>query len=98
MKESQVRIECESLASFLERYGSRITETGMPLLEAGTRSVGSLVQFEIILKEDYPLIRGVGQVVRTSDRSGVGGSEIEIKFLHLDKRGKAFIKKVMAHR
>jgi hypothetical protein len=70
----------------------------MPLLEVGTRSVGSLVQFEIILKEDYPLIRGVGQVVRASDRSHGGGSEIEIKFLHLDKRGKAFIKKVTAHR
>ncbi len=98
MKGSQIRIECESLASFLERYGSRIAETGMPLLGVGTHPVGSLVQFEIILKESYPLIRGVGQVLRNLDRSSSGGGEIEIKFLHLDKKGKAFVRKVVQHR
>lgn len=70
----------------------------MTLSDRVVRAVGSVVEFEIVLKEDYPLLKGVGQVVEVFEGSGREqgeGPEFKIKFLHVDKKGREFIKNVV---
>ena len=61
----RVAVECESFRSFLQRFSPRISKAGIFLPSDTPWPVGNCVEFRVGLGPDFPLLRGIGDVVWT---------------------------------
>ncbi len=66
-----LKLRFESFRAFIEEYSSRISEEGMFLATDAVQEVGTSVEFEISLSDDFRLLHGVGEVVwKVSPKAG----------------------------
>jgi uncharacterized protein (TIGR02266 family) len=86
-----VRYRYESFINFVETQSMNISRSGMFLLAKEALPVGTLIDFELSLADGFPLLRGKGEVVRTSaDPRGMG-----IRFRELDEPSRKLIDRIL---
>lgn len=98
--DAEVRLEFERFTGFLEEMAANLSEGGMFVRTRNLRPVGSRLRFEIGLSDEWPLVRGTGEVVWTRWRDG-GEQEpagMGIRFELLDSQSRDLVARVVAER
>lgn len=98
--DAEVRLEFERFTGFLEEMAANLSEGGMFVRTRNLRPVGSRLRFEIGLSDQWPLVRGTGEVVWTRWRDG-GEQEpagMGIRFELLDSQSRDLVARVVAER
>lgn len=100
MMPSPLRVRFDSFRSFLEATRDRISEEGLFLPSTAPLPVGSRVAFEVGLGDDFPLLRGDGEVVRTVEEgsSGEDPPGMAVRFLSTDAATRELVAKLVALR
>lgn len=94
----KVRFKSATLDEFVEQYSNDISRGGLFIKSKKPMKVGTLLKFEFQLKDESPLIHGVGRVVwrREPDQGGAAG--MGIKFIKMDPESRAFVQKIVEER
>jgi len=86
-----VRYRYESFIDFVDSQSMNISRSGMFLLAKEVLPVSTLIDFELSLADGFPLLRGKGEVARTSsDPRGMG-----IRFRELDDPSRKLIDRIL---
>jgi uncharacterized protein (TIGR02266 family) len=97
----KVRFKSATLDEFIEQYSNDISRGGMFVRSKQPMPVGTLLKFEIQLKDERPLIHGVGRVVwkrESSEASDTLPAGMGIKFIRMDPECRALVDKIVAER
>lgn len=85
--------------TFIRKYASNVSKTGIFAKTRNPRSVGEQIHFEFSLADGTELLRGVGRVAWTRLESPGGPAPgMGIKFSKLDRKGKSLLDRVLAYK
>lgn len=96
-----VRYKSATVDEFIEHHSHDISKGGIFIKTPNPFNVGTLLKFEIRIKDDQALISGVGRVVwkrestKTANEKPAG---MGVKFIKLDPASRELIERVIAHR
>ena len=91
----KVRFKSATIDEFLEHYSRNISRGGLFIKTKNPMSVGTLLKFELQLKDESRLIHGVGRVVWIREQSD-GSDEpsgMGIKFIKMDDDSRALVER-----
>lgn len=90
--------------SFVERYARNVSRSGLFLPAETPLPVGTLLRFEVVLRDGQPVLRGEGEVTWTT--AGVAGSSgaddgealsgMAVRLQRLDERSRSLVERVLA--
>jgi len=97
----KVRFKSATVSEFIDHYSSDISKGGIFIKSKSPMPVGTLLKFEFQLRDNSPLIQGVGRVVwkRDDDNArpdlppGMG-----IKFIKMDERSRQIVNRIVSGR
>lgn len=97
----KVRFKSATVDEFIEQYSTDISRGGIFIKSKSPMPVGTLLKFEFELKDNSPLIHGVGRVVWKRDPDpakpdmppGMG-----IKFIKMDSQSRAVVERIVGGR
>lgn len=98
----KVRFKSATVDEFIEQYSRDLSRGGIFIKSKQPMPVGTLLKFEMQLKDESPLIHGVGRVVwkreagegsNTEAPSGMG-----IKFIRMEPECRALVERIVAKR
>jgi uncharacterized protein (TIGR02266 family) len=97
----KVRFKSATVDEFIEQYSTDISRGGIFIKSKAPMPVGTLLKFEFELKDNSPLIHGVGRVVWKRDLDparpdmppGMG-----IKFIKMDSQSRAVVERIVGGR
>ncbi len=97
----KVRFKSATVDDFLEQYGHDISVGGLFIKTKKPMAVGTLLKFELLLKDKTSMVHGVGRVVwhrplevaTKSEPPGMG-----IKFVKMDAESRAFVDDIVHRR
>ncbi|HET6613418.1 MAG TPA: TIGR02266 family protein [Kofleriaceae bacterium] len=97
----RIRLRYPDVDTFIDKFSTNLSETGMFISTRSPRPPGTEVKFDFVLADDSPVIRGMGVVrwVREQDPEhprrpyGMG-----VEFTNLDDQSRAVIERVIAHK
>lgn len=88
---AQVRYRYDRFIDFVATQSVNISRSGMFVASSDEHRPGAVLEFEFTLADGYVLLRGRGEVVRTSDvPRGVG-----VRFLDLDPQSRKLIDRIV---
>ena len=87
-----VKIRYESILDFHETQSVNISRSGMFLLCADPRPVGTIIDFELALSDGLKLLRGKGEVVRVTSTPCAG---MGVRFRELDEDASRFLDRIV---
>lgn len=94
-----VVLEFSSFGHFLQECSSRISSGGL-FLEAEPRErVGSVLRFELRIRDGFRLLRGEGEVIRVHDPLPSSGEAagVTVRFISLDEASQKLLPVVLDH-
>ncbi len=96
----RVRLPYATVDEFIARYGSNVARGGVFVASKSVKAEGTRLQFEFVLADGTPLLRGEGVVLRTqSGDEGEGRRPgMTVRFTRLDAESKALVDRVVAFR
>lgn len=98
----KVRFKSATVDEFMEQYARDISRGGLFIKSKSPMPVGTLLKFEVQLKDESPVIRGVGRVVWKREPQEAAGSDapsgMGIKFIRMDAECRAFVEKIVSQR
>jgi uncharacterized protein (TIGR02266 family) len=97
----KVRFKSATLDEFMEQYAKDISRGGVFIKSKQPMPIGTLLKFEIQLKDESPLIHGVGRVVwkkEAGDAADDSPSGMGIKFIRMDPECRALVDKIVNQR
>ncbi|UJR84730.1 TIGR02266 family protein [Sandaracinus amylolyticus] len=96
----KVRYKSATIDEFIEQYAKDISRGGVFIKSKSPMPVGTLLKFEIQLKDESPLIHGVGRVVwkREASDSSDSPSGMGIKFIRMDPECRVMVDKIVVQR
>jgi uncharacterized protein (TIGR02266 family) len=98
----KVRFKSATVDEFIEQYAKNISRGGIFINTKDPLPVGTLLKFEIQLKDESPIINGVGRVVwKRSPGDGSHGEApagMGIKFIRMDPECRATVERIAAQR
>jgi len=97
----KVRFKSATVSEFIDHYSSDISKGGIFIKSKSPMPVGTLLKFEFQLRDNSPLIQGVGRVVwKREDNNtrpdlppGMG-----IKFIKMDERSRQIVNRIVSGR
>ncbi len=96
--DAKVDLVYDSFASFISDYVSNVSRGGMFIATTQVRPPGTRLTFELRLRDDFPLIRGRGEVVWVR-RDGSGDADratgMAVRFLELDQQSAELIERMV---
>jgi uncharacterized protein (TIGR02266 family) len=84
--------------TFVRKYASNVSRTGIFAKTRTPRSVGEQILFEFSLQDGAELLKGIGRVVRVRSDSSGTPLGMDIKFLKLDKKGKTLVDRIVEYK
>ncbi len=96
-----VRYKSATVDEFIEHHSHDISKGGIFIKTPSPFPAGTLLKFEIRIKDDSPLIAGVGRVVwkrEPPQASGERPAGMGVKFIKLDGQSRELIDRVVAER
>ncbi|MDW8362812.1 MAG: TIGR02266 family protein [Myxococcales bacterium] len=98
----KVRFKSATVDEFIEQYSKDISRGGMFIKSRSPMSVGTLLKFELLLKDETRIIHGVGRVVWKREASESTGEDqppgMGIKFIKMDPASRALVDQIVAQR
>jgi uncharacterized protein (TIGR02266 family) len=94
----KVRFKSATVDEFIEQYSRDVSRGGIFIKSGQPMSIGTLLKFQFQLKDESPLIKGVGRVVwiRTEDdATAENPSGMGIKFIKMDNDSRATVDRVV---
>jgi uncharacterized protein (TIGR02266 family) len=94
----KVRYKSATVDEFLEHYSEDISRGGTFIKSKMPMAVGTLLKFELQLKDESRLIHGVGRVVwkREPEEASDGNpAGMGIKFIKMDAESRALVQKIL---
>jgi uncharacterized protein (TIGR02266 family) len=86
-----VRYRYQSFIDFIESQSVNISRSGMFLASEQGLPMGTTIEFELTLADGVPLLKGKGEVVRTS----VAPRGLGVRFLHIDDASRRLIERIV---
>ena len=98
----KVRFKSATVDEFVEHYSRDISHGGLFIKSKQPMAIGTLLKFELQLKDESKLIQGVGRVVWKRDASDTATDEnpagMGIKFIKMDPESRAIVEKMVDQR
>ncbi len=98
----KVRFKSATVDEFMEQYARDISRGGLFIKSKSPMPVGTLLKFEVQLRDESPVIRGVGRVVWKREPTEAVGNDapsgMGIKFIRMDAECRAFVEKIVTQR
>lgn len=95
----KVRFKSATLDEFVEQYSYDISRGGIFIKSKKPMNVGTLLKFEFQLKDESPLIHGVGRVVwKREAAEGEASPGMGIKFIKMDPDSRALVQQIVEER
>jgi uncharacterized protein (TIGR02266 family) len=94
----KVRFKSATLDEFLEHYSQDISRGGLFIKSKKPMPEGTLLKFELQLKDESSVIHGVGRVVWTRPADGASGDSpagMGIKFIKMDPESRALVQQIV---
>jgi uncharacterized protein (TIGR02266 family) len=94
----KVRFKSATVDEFIEQYSRDVSRGGIFIKSGQPMSVGTLLKFQFQLKDESPLIKGVGRVVwirSEDDATAENPSGMGIKFIKMDADSRATVDRVV---
>jgi len=95
----KVRFKSATVDEFIEQYSADISKGGIFIKSKQPMPPGTLLKFEFQLKDNSPLIQGVGRVVWKRDPESEGWDlppGMGIKFIKMDERSRAVVERIVS--
>jgi uncharacterized protein (TIGR02266 family) len=98
----KVRFKSATVDEFIEQYAHDISRGGVFIKSKQPMPVGTLLKFEVQLKDESPLIHGVGRVVWKRE-AGAGATDeapagMGIKFIRMDPECRTVVDRIVNQR
>jgi len=96
-----VRYKSATVDEFIEHHSHDISKGGIFIKTPSPFPAGTLLKFEIRIREDQPLIAGVGRVVWKREPPQAGADRpagMGVKFIKLDGHSRELIDRIVAER
>ena len=90
----KVRFKSATVDEFIEQYSRDVSRGGIFIKSGQPMAVGTLLKFQFQLKDESPLIKGVGRVVWTrkeDDATSEQPAGMGIKFIKMDTDSRAMV-------
>ncbi|MCX7808337.1 MAG: TIGR02266 family protein, partial [Deltaproteobacteria bacterium] len=98
----KVKYKSATLEEFVEQYSRDISLGGIFIKSKQPMPVGTLLKFELQLKDESKLIQGVGRVVWKRDPSEATSEDrpagMGIKFIKMDPESRKLVEQIVAQR
>lgn len=94
MTAENIRLQYDSFRSFLEAYAPNVSQEGIFLATPEVRPIGSEVQFDIGLSDDFPILRGRGEVVRVEE-PGDSAPGLALRFVETDAATATLVERIV---
>lgn len=98
----KVRFKSATVDEFVEHYSRDISHGGLFIKSKQPMAIGTLLKFELQLKDESKLIQGVGRVVWKRDSTETTTEEapagMGIKFIKMDPESRAIVEKMVDQR
>jgi len=98
----KVRFKSATVDEFVEHYSNDVSHGGLFIKSKQPMAVGTLLKFELQLKDESKLIQGVGRVVWKREASDAGGDAnpagMGIKFIKMDPESRGLVDKIVDQR
>ena len=93
----KVRFKSATIAEFIEQYSRDLSRGGIFIRADSPMPIGTLIKFDICLKDEKSLIQGVGRVVwrRDENVSDDAPAGMGIKFIKLDEASRTNLDIIM---
>lgn len=94
----KVRFKSATVDEFIEQYSRDVSRGGIFIKSGQPMSIGTLLKFQFQLKDESPLIKGVGRVVwirSEDDATAENPSGMGIKFIKMDTESRATVDRVV---
>ena len=95
----KVRFKSATVSEFIDHYSQDISKGGIFIKSKSPMPVGTLLKFEFQLKDNSPLIQGVGRVVWKRDENPARPDQppgMGIKFIKMDERSRMIVEKIVS--
>ena len=95
----KVRFKSATVSEFIDHYSQDISRGGIFIKSKSPMPVGTLLKFEFQLKDNSPLIQGVGRVVWKRDEDPAQPEQqtgMGIKFIKMDERSRMVLEKIVS--
>ena len=91
--------EFDSFEKLLHHFASRMSEEGVALSSESAFEPGSEVTFELRVRDGFPVLRGVGEVIESSEGDAEGLSRFEhtLRYVHLDPPSVRLLPRLTEH-
>ncbi len=94
----RVRLPYATVDEFIARYGSNVARGGVFVASRSVKAEGTRLQFEFVLSDGTPVLRGEGVVLRTQGDGEGRSPGMTIRFTRLDAQSKALVDRAVAFR
>lgn len=94
----RVRLPYATVDEFIARYGSNVARGGVFVASRSVKAEGTRLQFEFVLSDGTPVLRGEGVVLRTQGEGEDRSPGMTIRFTRLDAPSKALVDRAVAFR
>ncbi|MBW1807065.1 MAG: TIGR02266 family protein [Deltaproteobacteria bacterium] len=96
----KVRVSQQNVEQFIESYTANISVGGIFIRSKKNQPIGTILFFEILLKDGRTVFKGKGEVTWSQSDTSPGGqpqlSGMGVKFLALDQASKKIVAKIVA--
>jgi len=91
--------EFDSFEKLLHHFASRMSEEGVAVSSGSDFEPGSEVTFELRVRDGFPVLRGVGEVIESSAGDTEGSSRFEhtLRYVHLDPPSVKLLPRLIEH-
>ena len=97
-----VKVKHESVDDFITHFATNISGGGIFIQSRNPHPKGTIIKFEIRLKDGFTVIKGSGVVAWTRTRDAQGGKPkvpgMGVKFMELDQDSKLVVKKILNYK
>src|SRR4029453_14181902 len=98
----KVRFKSATVDEFIEQYCRDISRGGLFIKSKNPMAIGTLLKFELQLKDESRLIHGVGRVARRrlseKDQGDDPPAGMGIKFIKMDASSRSLVEKITRSR
>ncbi|MEJ2086075.1 MAG: hypothetical protein P8Y44_10425, partial [Acidobacteriota bacterium] len=96
---AEIEAEFDSFEELLQHFASRISEEGVALSTQSAFETGSAVTFELRVRDAFPVLRGAGEVVESSQLDEESSLRFEhtLRYVHLDPPSIKLLPRLIEH-
>ena len=97
----RIRLNYPDVDTFIERYSSNISHGGMFIQSKMPQEKGTVIHFDVVLRDGRGLLKGEGRVIWTKEYDMANPTQAHgmgVRFVSLDDESQAMVDRVLAYK